>query len=520
MDPTHATPSRLRRIEVAALLAGMLCASVLLAGSEEIQRLHNSDSLLHSQVSRLAWTPFYWGQDRLGMLYPLLASPVRDPLWNVILLSTLHAFASLGGLVLLGVYVLGPRRGAWAGVACGLLLVGTQAYAAFELFVHHPEYLAALGPLMAGVVLLDRAPGGGLRGAARVGGGAVLVAMGTWVNVALPVMVGMLVVARRLLRRPGQDDAPRGDSPPPAGRGTLRTLAVLGVSMAGVKGLSLSLDLPRTEWGLVPPAQWPVAWWRLARGAVQMPMQAWLWICLGIAVAGALVAAVRSARFRRIWRPAGALLIAATGMFLLTGTLEHVAAEGYGEYGQRYIYLPQVFALAAVLVAAAGLPGPPLRGRAGVSVTLVAAGLLALGPLVRYGVPGERRILANWEQRWGERARAVIAHDCTHVSGHYWHTWDTVFYANLLHRRAGRDRTVYGITDRSCAAFRCWRAMPVDAIRVAVIPESYDIEYDMYGLRGTPLPQIDPDPVADAGVIRIHRCLGRSARARENPNRR
>ena len=36
-------------------------------------------------VSLQRWTPFYWDQERYGMLIPALALPVRDPLLNLLL---------------------------------------------------------------------------------------------------------------------------------------------------------------------------------------------------------------------------------------------------------------------------------------------------------------------------------------------------------------------------------------------------------------------------------------------------
>ncbi len=42
----------------------------------------NADALLPSLMSTQQWTVFYWGQDRLFNLVPLIAMPIRDPVWN------------------------------------------------------------------------------------------------------------------------------------------------------------------------------------------------------------------------------------------------------------------------------------------------------------------------------------------------------------------------------------------------------------------------------------------------------
>ena len=49
-----------------------------------IHRFHNSDSLIPVLMSLDRWTPFYWEQNRFGMLVPLLALPFRDPFANLL----------------------------------------------------------------------------------------------------------------------------------------------------------------------------------------------------------------------------------------------------------------------------------------------------------------------------------------------------------------------------------------------------------------------------------------------------
>jgi len=49
-----------------------------------LQAYQHADSLLPVLVSIQRWTPFFWGQDRFGMLVPLLAMPLRDPIANLL----------------------------------------------------------------------------------------------------------------------------------------------------------------------------------------------------------------------------------------------------------------------------------------------------------------------------------------------------------------------------------------------------------------------------------------------------
>ena len=73
-------------------------------------RLHNSDSIVPVLVSLFRWTPFYWEQDRLGMLVPLLAIPFRNPLANLLAQSAFNVFCGLAAFFLCARYVV---RRAW-----------------------------------------------------------------------------------------------------------------------------------------------------------------------------------------------------------------------------------------------------------------------------------------------------------------------------------------------------------------------------------------------------------------------
>ena len=68
--------------------------------------LHNADSLIPIFESLDFWLPFYWGQDRFGMLLPLLALPIRNSFWNLIAQNAIGVF-----LLLVGAYLAARRCG-------------------------------------------------------------------------------------------------------------------------------------------------------------------------------------------------------------------------------------------------------------------------------------------------------------------------------------------------------------------------------------------------------------------------
>ena len=92
-----------------------LAAAALWIDFSAIQRHQNSDTLMMVFISVYKWTPLFWEQDRLGMFFPLLALPWRDPWNNMLAQGAMTIFACLGGFFLLGYYTLGRSLGLVAG---------------------------------------------------------------------------------------------------------------------------------------------------------------------------------------------------------------------------------------------------------------------------------------------------------------------------------------------------------------------------------------------------------------------
>jgi len=75
---TPRAPSRVLNVALSVV------AISLLTGLAIVRYLPwtNADSLLSALISTQRLTVYYWGQDRLASVVPLLAWPVRDELWN------------------------------------------------------------------------------------------------------------------------------------------------------------------------------------------------------------------------------------------------------------------------------------------------------------------------------------------------------------------------------------------------------------------------------------------------------
>src|SRR5207237_2850789 len=81
-------------------------------GAGSLHDLQHADSLLAVLISTQRWTPFFWGQDRFGMLVPLLAMPFRHPLTNLLAQGWIMSAAALLAPFVIARCVIG-RAGAW-----------------------------------------------------------------------------------------------------------------------------------------------------------------------------------------------------------------------------------------------------------------------------------------------------------------------------------------------------------------------------------------------------------------------
>jgi hypothetical protein len=453
--------SRLARARAGSLAT--FAALALAAALVDLGRFHlheHGDSIVPVLVSLQRWTPFYWDQERYGMLVPLLALPVRDPLWNLLLQRGLLVVAGLAAVVLLARHVLAGRDWRVAGAfAAALLLVVPPPIWRFEYLGDQP-YGLSVALALAGLALAE--PGeGGRRGAPRLLAGAALSVLAHWVNAAAGLLLLPLAAARAAIdlleseRRSGVRarlavDASLLVGGLAAGQVLLRLVPALG---------GRSVRIPT---GALPVAQWPSAWaaflgnaWRDA-GAWPVALAAVAALGLGLLALPRHRPLARGALLR-----AGALLAAALAYALAAGTLAWVAENGFH---------PRYLAPSAVLVhlAAVSLASEPLA-RAGRGARAVLAGAVALVPvtaLLASGPPSLAQVRADLDAVAGKATEDVLAARCTLVTGDYWSVWPAVFHATLVARERGLPAHVYGVAHRANPTVPSWIGVPRDGLRI------------------------------------------------------
>jgi len=450
------------------LLAALVAAAALV-DLAAFHRLEHGDSLVPVLVSLLRWTPFYWDQERFGMLVPLLAAPVKDPLWNLLLQRFLTILAGLSAVVLLARHVLPARDWPLCGaLALAVLLALPSGGWSFEYLADQP-YGLSLALALAGLAVAEPGPGSPAgqgwavlrRSPWRLALGLALVLLAHWVNATIGLVLGFLAAARA-----AEDlatGAPRGEV---AGRFLVDAVLLAaglagGIAMFRAGAAALGHTRHAAE-GFLPLAQWPASWATTFRNAVAQEGP-WLAGLALAAVAGAALLSLpslRPARRQALWR-AAALAVAAALWFGFAASLEWVAGSAHH---WRYVS-PSMLLLH---LAALSLLAEPLSLAARLARPALGAALLAvpLAVLAAWGPPSLAGVRADLAAVTGRYAEAVLLARCDLLTGDYWSVWPTLWrLEQLAHERGGGPR-VYAVCHRATPTMSAWSGRPKGALRI------------------------------------------------------
>jgi hypothetical protein len=408
----------------ALLLVGSVAGAATWIDCGRLQRLQTADSILPALVSIQHWTPFFWGEDRFGMLVPLLAMPIRNPFYNLLAQGWITIASALLAPFLAARYIGAGRYWIAAGAlanACLLWIASPQLQ--FDWLVTQP-YAVSLTLAFASLLLVDRVDA---RRAIAIAAAALMI-LSHWVNLTVCIVLVPLILAR-------------------GGARTLRQLSFTAVGVAGGALLKLLSASPRTNTDIVPVTGWPTAWLELLRTtAAGMVHPAGLLVVALLALV-AVVTLWRDAPASESVGAAIASVVAACVYWVVVGTFEHVQLN---EYYARYIY-PSVLlaAVAATLLIAAASRRP--RAAAAIACAAFVAGALFV-----YGVPSIRRVRKDMDRTIGVLTPAIDDAGATVVMGDYWTVWPAVFHANIArYERTGRVG-VFGLAFRSEETDRQW----------------------------------------------------------------
>ncbi|HEY1913665.1 MAG TPA: hypothetical protein VGG73_22245 [Vicinamibacterales bacterium] len=401
---------------------------------------HSSDSLIPILVSLQRWTPFYWAQDRYGMLVPLLAIPVRDPLMNLLLQGWVMTVAGLLAPFLMARCVTSdPHRWFIAGATANLLLLAlAQINVQFDWLVVQPYGLSL--SLAAVAIVIAQRPG-----RFNLTASVVLMVLAHWVNLSVFVVIGAMILLRRPL--------------------SWRALASATIGVTTGDALTSLTDV-HTPSTLLSPREWPHAWSQLLASVLTPLNHTVLFVIAVAATAGAIVLFLRRAE-RRAVEMAAVLL--ATGMvhWLVTGTSSWVQIN---LYFPRYLYPSVAMAALAVGIIASALLEEWRRW----TPPILATALVAL-TIVDYGRPSLTALRTSLDKKFGAMTSDVLTSGAAVIGGDYWTVWPAVFHANLALYRQDRRAVVYALAFRSEITNPLWTTRMTD-IRVAAAPGDRKVE--------------------------------------------
>ena len=404
--------------------------SILIAGLAAwmgLGTLHDfghADSLLPVLVSTQRWTPFFWGQDRFGMLVPLLAMPIRQPLANLLAQGWVTSSAGLLAPFVVARFVTGQGEDWIAIGACanGLFLLITPPVVQFDWLVAQPYGLSiCLG--FAALIVGDKS------GRARDSVAALfLLGLACWINIGIVVMLAIGAIVR-------------GSRP-------ARLLALEAGGTAFALVLARYFASVHTVAAILPPRQWVNGWTRLfqnSAGVIASPVLAAV-VAVGTAAA---VGWLWKTGAPLPWRRTAIAMAMALGPWLVAGTSLWI---GMNSYVFRYMYPT----LMAIGIGASIVLTAPFAQRA---KALSTGAMIALAgvAIVRYGTPSLGRVAGGIDARFGGQTAAVVRSGATVIAGDYWRVWPAVFHVNLVLSRTHSHARVFGLALRSEETDGLWK---------------------------------------------------------------
>lgn len=447
-----------------------------------IHRDQHSDSTLHVLNSLYCWTPFMWEQDRFGMLVPLLATPLRHPMANLLFQVFATTFCGLAVFFLLARYAIRDASYPAVGtLGAAAFLALTPHYYRFDYLVNAAYYAIGLVLALGGLILLE--PGPVSASWRRRLGALGLVATAHWVNCATALILGPFVLIRGALdlgpsaRRLGpllrRSSVPlRERLREPSRRAwrseAVRALVVLGVGYAIGQQLTWLVSCRPTDLTALPAWEWPRSWWGLAR---ESWLALWppLWpAALALEAVAAVVGSIRSGRrgTAEVRRAALAMLATAVVLALLMGTRVWVKIN---VYAFRYLFPSALLAQTAVAsLAVSAIGGATARRWARAWSPVVATAVLLAASAWSYGRPSLAGVRRDVDRRCGALTEDLLDSGCTFLAGDYWAVWIAVFHANLALRERGESRMIWGVTERASPSFRLWKGTPMDRRLVGI----------------------------------------------------
>jgi len=413
------------RLQIALVLIFALIVGVTVAFSSYYD-LISSDAVIVYLAGLMRWTPFYWGQDRYGMLIPALTQWIREPHLHMIAQNALHVMTSIASFFLLARYLFpGPRWRETALLAL-LLFAGLSSTSDIKPFltpwqIYTPALMFGLGALLVIPHSLILA--------------LVLAILAQYCNFAVVLLLGILAAAR-FGERAGRLGFRKVSK-----RFTLE-FAVLAISAVISYLIRRPYGTAGGKYDALGFMEAVTGWINLLHDYYSTGSTLWLFAA-PVILALAAFAITRERRkqraHRQMWRSFVLGHFALLSYAMVVGASTFAKANGFP---RRYL-IPSLMIWCVCWAAVTVYHWPSIpRVR---FAHRWAAGLAALLAVVifRFGPPSMTAVKTSLETRF-QKTFEQVDKSCTHVAGDYYRVWDSVFYSTL---KGGTQ--LWGVTYRA-----------------------------------------------------------------------
>ncbi len=464
--------------QLTLLIFAFAIIAFTLACSPKLHLLHNGDSLIHILAASEDWTPYYWGQDRLGMFYSLFGIPISSPLNKLITLCSIQIFIALLTFPALTQW-LWNKKSAWKFGAVTALVFASciPTHSLFLSVVEHPEYTGSILPGVLGLLIYDHSKKYRLCC-------LPLFLLATWVNLTIPIFLGILVLFRQRF------------TPTPLRNflelGTLLVFSLLAILLPTKLFVSSQVQTSTGINDFHSIVTGNLMLWKHA--AIFLP------ILLSAGIASIVTGFNCAKKMNRA--PFLIIVFSALTFTFFFSLLKHVGDPYHGGYRACYqvtstllIFTPIGWVISHFL----SKTNPKTRT------------IIALIPIViiglRHGPPSPQQVLSSLDQRYGNTCRSIIDQNATHIGGISWFIYDHLFHCQIILHQNNDSRKIYAFGFRDSAHKRHWKNKNIEEFLVA-LPSPYDLEEDHFLLnRPFKNHKLDPVPFSKLHSVTTHKLI-------------
>ena len=466
----------------------LLFCVLLAAGvaATTINRFHSADSLLFQLESRHHWMPFYWEQDRIGMLWPLVTKPIEHPLHNLLVQTGLTIFCGLA-FPFVFLRILNPAASTLPASLATAWIVVAAPDAIVENWFVVCQYPSALFLGGFGLLLLRSAAEESLPWW-RIAIGIAMLVLAHWVYVAVVFVVFPLAVVQRWCQR-GTFQLNR-----------IACYAVVGAFAVGfalmqwVRGRYPGIDVTPTT--INSFATIPGHFFEFLRQLANQSDGA-LWksgTVIGLISVLGIGVTLRRRISTTMWRTITGLIVVALGELIVASTLTWPCEMGHSpRYALAFV--------AGILLAKGLIAVSVVSVRWGRWLELLSMGMLAGAFILQFGIPSVSAVRADVDRRFGQHTESLLTSGADAVSGEYWKMWPVVYHLELVRYERGLPPMNNVVGLRTSAYWRSWKTAGPDGFLVAV-PRPLPHEIERIGEERGLAPLV---PIREHGQLMIFR---------------